>query len=63
VKWKVENSWGDKRGREGWWTITSPWFDANVYEVLINKKYVPPEILKLMTQEPITMPPWDPFSD
>lgn len=63
VKWKVENSWGDKRGREGWWTITGSWFDANVYEILINKKYVPPEILKLVTQEPLIMPPWDPFSD
>ena len=61
-KWKVENSWGDKRGREGWWTLTDSWFDAHVYEVLINKKFVPAEILKLQDQQPLVMPPWDPFS-
>lgn len=63
IKWKVENSWGDKRGREGWWTITRSWFDANAFEVLINKKYCPPELLKSAEQEPIVMPPWDPFSN
>lgn len=63
VKWKVENSWGDKRGRDGWWTITKPWFEANVYEILVNKKYAPPELLKLTEQEPLIMPPWDPFSN
>jgi bleomycin hydrolase len=63
VKWKVENSWGDKRGREGWWTITQSWFDANIFEILIDKKYCPPELLKAAEQEPIVMPPWDPFSN
>lgn len=63
VKWKVENSWGEKRGRDGWWTITKSWFEENVYEVLIDKKYCPPELLKLLTEEPIVMPPWDPFSN
>lgn len=61
-KWKVENSWGDKRGRDGFWTLTDSWFDANVFEVLIHKKYVPAELLKLRDQEPLVLPPWDPFS-
>lgn len=61
-RWKVENSWGDKRGRDGWWTITDSWFDAHVYEVLVHKKFVPPELLRLQDQTPLVMPPWDPFS-
>ena len=61
-KWKVENSWGEKRGRDGYWTITDSWFDANVYEMLVNKKYVPAELQKLAGQEPVILPPWDPFS-
>lgn len=61
-KWKVENSWGDKRGRDGYWTITDSWFDANVYEVLLNKKYVPPDLLKLLGSKGVVLPPWDPFS-
>ncbi len=62
-KWKVENSWGDKRGREGYWTITSSWFDAHVFEMLVNRKFVPPELAKLADQKPVVLPPWDPFSD
>jgi bleomycin hydrolase len=62
-KWKVENSWGDKRGRDGFWTITDSWFDANVYEVLLNRKHVPPELLKLADSNPAVLPPWDPFSN
>jgi bleomycin hydrolase len=63
AKWKVENSWGDKRGREGWWTITPSWFDANVYEILINRKYCSPELQKAAGQPTVVMPPWDPFSN
>lgn len=63
VKWKVENSWGEKRGRDGYWTITKSWFEANVFEILVNKKYCSPELLNLAEQEPIVMPPWDPFSN
>lgn len=62
-KWKVENSWGKKHGREGYWTITDSWFSANVYEMLVNKKYVPADVLKLADGKPHIMPPWDPFSN
>ncbi len=62
-KWKVENSWGEKRGRDGFWTVTDSWFDANVYEMLVNKKFVPEELQKLHQGEPLVMPPWDPFSN
>jgi bleomycin hydrolase len=62
AKWKVENSWGDKRGREGYFTITDSWFDANVYEMLLNRKYATPEQLKAMDEEPYVLPPWDPFT-
>ena len=62
AKWKVENSWGEKRGRDGYFTITDAWFDANVYEMLLNRKYAPPELLKAMDQEPFVLPPWDPFT-
>ena len=61
-KWKVENSWGDKRGKDGYFTITDSWFDAHVFEMLVNKKHVPPELLKLTQGEPIVLPPWDPFT-
>ncbi|MEJ2420870.1 MAG: C1 family peptidase [Acidobacteriota bacterium] len=61
-KWKVENSWGTKPGKSGWFIITQGWFNKHVYEVIINKKYVPKNLLELQHQKPIMLPPWDPFS-
>ncbi|MEJ2368581.1 MAG: C1 family peptidase [Acidobacteriota bacterium] len=62
-KWKVENSWGSKPGRKGWFTIGSRWFNKHVYEVIINKRFVPDPILNAAKKKPIVLPPWDPFTD
>ncbi|HEV2328495.1 MAG TPA: C1 family peptidase [Verrucomicrobiae bacterium] len=63
VKWKVENSWGTKKGDDGWFIIDSKWFDRHVYQVIIDRRFVPPELLALAKQKPIVLPPWDPFTD
>ena len=63
AKWKVENSWGTKAGDKGWFTIGARWFDRHVFEVIINKRFVPPDLLKLTDQKALVLPPWDPFSD
>jgi bleomycin hydrolase len=60
VKWLVENSWGDDKGSKGKWTLYDTWFDTNVYSVMVKKKYVPVEILEILEQPPIKLPPWDP---
>lgn len=62
VKWKVENSWGSDAGNKGYYTITKDWFDLHVYELIVNKKFVSEDLLKLQDQEALVMPPWDPFS-
>ena len=61
VKWLVENSWGDEKGSKGLWTLYDEWFDTNVYSVIVNKKYVPEEVLKIYAQPPTILPPWDPM--
>ena len=38
-------------------------FDASVYEMLVNKKFVPEELQKLSQGDPVVLPPWDPFSN
>lgn len=63
VKWKVENSWGEKAGDKGWFTIDHKWFDKHVFEVIIDRRFVPPELLALTDKKPILLPPWDPFTD
>jgi len=63
VKWKVENSWGTDKGDGGWFIIDSQWFDRHVYQVIIQRKFVPPDLLALTKQKAILLPPWDPFAD
>ncbi len=40
VKFKVENSWGDKYGSEGIYHLYHDWFVKNVFEVVVNKKFL-----------------------
>jgi bleomycin hydrolase len=61
TKWRVENSWGDKNGDKGFMVMTDPWFEEYNYEVVVERKYVPAEILKLLDGEPVGLPPWDPM--
>jgi len=61
LKWQVENSWGNERGSDGYWTLYDSWFDNYVYEITIKKKFVPAEILKIYEQPAAVLPPWDPM--
>ncbi len=59
TKWKVENSWGDKNGDKGYFTMADNWMDDYVYEVVVHKKYLTPEQRALLDQAPIELPAWD----
>ncbi len=63
VKWKVENSWGKDAGDDGWFTIDNQWADKHLFQVIIDRRFVPPALLALTKQKPILLPPWDPFAD
>lgn len=41
--------------------MTDDWFSEYVYEVVVDKKHVPDDILAVMQQEPIVLPAWDPM--
>jgi bleomycin hydrolase len=40
VKFKVENAWGTATGRQGWFMMTSAWFDQYVKIVLLLCTYL-----------------------
>ena len=61
VRWKVENSWGDKSGKEGWFIMSDKWFDKYMYQVVVNKKYLSESQLGDLEQNPIELNPWDPM--
>lgn len=57
LKWMVENSWGD--GPNGGHLIFSDkWFDEYMFRLVVDKKYVPKKILKLLDEEPVMLPAW-----
>lgn len=59
-KWLLENSWGDK-GHQGYLIMTDEWFDEYMFRLVVHKKYIDEETLKLLEQEAIILPPWDPM--
>lgn len=61
VKFRVENSWGEDRGVKGFLLMTAAWFKEFVFEVVVDKKYVPKEVLDVFQQEPKVLPAWDPM--
>ncbi|XP_067639862.1 bleomycin hydrolase-like [Eurosta solidaginis] len=60
-KLRVENSWGEDRGEKGYLVMTAEWFKEFGFEVVIDKSFVPPEILRVFDMEPIVLPAWDPM--
>ncbi len=61
LKWKVENSWGPSYGQAGCLIMTNDWFNAYTFRLVVNKKYVPENILKAEAQKPLMVMPDDPL--
>lgn len=63
ARWMVENSWGPG-ANDGHLVMTDRWFDEYMFRLVVNKKYVPQNILDILKQKPEMLPAWDPmFSD
>ena len=61
VKWKVENSWGKDRGKDGYYVMSDEWFSEFAYQILLHRKYFSEEQKKAFDQDPIVLKPWDPM--
>jgi bleomycin hydrolase len=61
IRWRVENSWGEALGDEGYMTMTDRWFEEYLYEVMVSRQFLSPEILAILDTAPVVLPPWDPM--
>lgn len=59
VKWLVENSWGTKTGDRGFYMMYDNWVDENVYQFIVNKKYLDKDVLDILDKTPIVLPEYD----
>jgi len=60
-RWRVENSWGPDKGRDGFYTMNDSWFDEYVFEIAARRGALPAELRQALGAEPIVLPAWDPM--
>ncbi|MBR0165319.1 MAG: C1 family peptidase [Prevotella sp.] len=61
IKWKVENSWGADWGQQGCLIMTDRWFREFMFRLVVDKQYVPEQILKAYDTTPVMVMPEDPL--
>ncbi len=60
-RWRVENSWGSDKGKDGFYTMNDSWFDEYVFEIAARRDSLPEELQQALAAEPIVLPAWDPM--
>jgi bleomycin hydrolase len=61
VKWRVENSHGKDRGKDGYIVMSDAWFEEYVFQIAVPKEDLPEDVAQAMESEPTVLPRWDPM--
>lgn len=61
LKWKIENSWGNEGGSNGYYVMSDSWFDRFVYQAVVKNKYLTKEQIAAAKKVPVHLNPWDPM--
>jgi bleomycin hydrolase len=60
-RWRVENSWGSDRGKDGFFTMNDSWFGQYVFEIAARRSALPADLQHTLDADPIVLPAWDPM--
>ncbi|MYW42708.1 aminopeptidase [Streptomyces sp. SID161] len=60
-RWRVENSWGEKKADKGFWTMNDSWFGEHVFEIAVRRSALPADLADALGRPPIVLPAWDPM--
>ena len=62
TKWKVENSWGEKAGKKGYFTMSDEWMSEYAYQVVVKKEFLGADLVDIYDNAtPKLLAPWDPM--
>ena len=60
-RWRVENSWGDKTGQKGYYTMNDSWYDQYMFEIAAPTSYLNEKMQAGLETEAVVLPAWDPM--
>jgi bleomycin hydrolase len=52
VRWRVENSWSNTAGTDGYFVMSDKWMDEFVYQAVVDPAVVSKEVNDVLKQEP-----------
>jgi bleomycin hydrolase len=57
----LKTAGGAAIGDKGYMYMIDEWFNEYLYEVVVRKEYLSPELLKILDTEPVVLSFWDPM--
>lgn len=61
IRWRVENSWSETAGTNGYFVMSDKWLDQFVYQAVVDPSVLAKSVRDVLKQEAKVLPLWDPM--